>query len=532
MSNRKQNIKRILGGLPLTAEIDWYLRHHGEAVRGFSLERLEEVLDTWVSQAAASPYREEDGKRVFIFGTQRYWIDHAVLLGLALAGLGHKVTFAYLPFADWRKPVDEFDLRQHALYARKVLAGTEPLVHSVSLLDYQQMDALPPELALAVDGVSLRDVQYTQQQEDVDKKGALYKLRRKRNQQAARGALAWMQEHKPDVVILPNGSIMEFGAIYEVAQYLSLPTVTYEFGEQRERVWLSQQNPVMLQETDAMWAARKDLTFTEAQYEQIKELFAVRQGAGLFQNFYRRWQNLPAEGEDQVRAKLGLDERPIVLLATNVIGDSLTLGRQAFTDSMTEWLKRTVAYFASKPEAQFVVRIHPGELQMQAGPSVAEVVDEVLPEVPKNIHVIAPGDEVNTYDLVAIADLGMVYTTTVGMEMAMSGVPVIVVGKTHYRGKGFTLDPSSWNEYLDLLDSALADLSTVQMSKEQVDTAWHYAYRFFFDYPRPFPWHLVHLWNAVAEWPLARVLSEEGLTQYRQTFQYLTGKTLDWTQVD
>ena len=67
--------------------------------------------------------------------------------------------------------------------------------------------------------------------------------------------------------------------------------------------------------------------------------------------------------------------------------------------------------------------------------------------MPSNIHLVAAGDPINTYDLVEIADLGLVYTTTVGMEMAMSGVPAIVGGQTHYRGKGFTQDPVSWEEY-------------------------------------------------------------------------------------
>ena len=31
-----------------------------------------------------------------------------------------------------------------------------------------------------------------------------------------------------------------------------------------------------------------------------------------------------------------------------------------------------------------------------------------------------------------------------GMEMAMAGLPVIVAGKTHYAGKGFTIDSPTW----------------------------------------------------------------------------------------
>ena len=51
---------------------------------------------------------------------------------------------------------------------------------------------------------------------------------------------------------------------------------------------------------------------------------------------------------------------------------------------------------------------------------------QVLPRLPEHIRLIGPKEKVNTYDLVEVADLGLVYTTTVGMEMAMNGVPVIV----------------------------------------------------------------------------------------------------------
>jgi capsule polysaccharide export protein KpsC/LpsZ len=220
---------------------------------------------------------------------------------------------------------------------------------------------------------------------------------------------------------------------------------------------------------------------------QVQRLFAARQKASLWENFTRRWQGAPSIGGQLVRAELRLDNRPIVLLATNVIGDSLTLGRQVFSDSMTEWLKRTVQYFAACTEAQLVVRIHPGEL-ITEGPSVADVVKDALPGgLPDHVHLVPAAATVNTYDIVEIADLGLVYTTTVGLEMAMSGVPVIAVGQTHYRGKGFTLDPNSWESYFDLLDRVLSVPEKYRLSKIQVERAWEYAYRFFFEYPFPFP---------------------------------------------
>ena len=226
--------------------------------------------------------------------------------------------------------------------------------------------------------------------------------------------------------------------------------------------------------------------------------------------------------------KLSTDSRPVVLLAANVIGDSLTLGRQVFTESMTEWLGQTARFFEQRDDVQVVIRIHPGE-RYTKGPSVADVIRSTLPDLPAHIHLVEADNPVNTYDLIEIASLGLVYTTTVGMEMAMSGVPVIVAGQTHYRGKGFTQDPETLDSYFRLLEHAFSNLEEINLNRDQVEQAWNYAYRFFFEYPCPFPWHLLYMWEEQEEWPMERVLSDEGQAAYGETFRYLLGEPINWT---
>ncbi len=68
--------------------------------------------------------------------------------------------------------------------------------------------------------------------------------------------------------------------------------------------------------------------------------------------------------------------------------------------------------------------------------------------------------------------------------------------------------------------------------RDQVDQAWNYAYRFFFEYPQPFPWHLLHFWDELQEWPVGRVLDDEGQAAFWDTFRYLTGDPIDWDAVE
>ena len=157
---------------------------------------------------------------------------------------------------------------------------------------------------------------------------------------------------------------------------------------------------------------------------------------------------------------------------------------------------------------------------------MSDVVKGALAEIPENIHLIGPLEKVNTYDLMEIASLGLVYTTTTGLEMAMNGIPVIACGETHYRKRGFTLDPQSWDEYYTLIEKALENKSG--LTQTQIETAWEYAYRFFFEYPLAFPWRLMHFWKDMGVSPMARVLSDEGQKEFGRTFEYLAGEKINW----
>lgn len=529
----KETIKNLLGQIPFTAELYWLFRQRGKPLQShFSLKHLQANLPELVAQATKLREGAAPGKNIFVFATLHYWVEHAAVLGTALAAQGHKVTLGYLPYGDWQVPINKFDLRRQNLYASKVLAGLSPLVTPVSFFRSQtSYKPLPEAVQHLVKMVSVYDTQYTLQVEEVDETSEIYRLRYERNQDAARAALSYLQNNRPDVVIIPNGTIQELGMVYRIARYLKIPTVTYEFGDQRQRMWVAQNSEVMRQETDKLWEARQGIPLTEAQIERLGSLFKARQRGAIWENFVRLWQDTPSQGGEQARAALGLDDRPVVLLATNVLGDSLTLGRQVFSKSMTEWISRTVQYFSGRPDIQLVIRVHPGEV-LTHGTSMMDVVKEVLPRLPEHIHLIGPKDKINTYDLMAVADLGLVYTTTVGMEMALDGLPVIVAGQTHYRGRGFTFEPESWVAYFKMLGQMLEHPANFRLSREQVELAWQYAYRFFFEFPRPFPWHLVRMWDDYKVRPLESVLTGENAAQWAPTFRYLAGEPMDWKAIE
>jgi hypothetical protein len=316
-----------------------------------------------------------------------------------------------------------------------------------------------------------------------------------------------------------------------VAKLLKIPVVTYEFGDQRQRIWVAQNNEVMRQDTDALWRARQNTALKDDQLERLRSMLMARQHGAMWENFARQWQGTPSQGGESARKALGLDERPVVLLATNVLGDSLTLGRHLFSKTMAEWISRTVQYFAGRPDVQLIIRVHPGEV-LTHGTSMMKVVHEVFPKLPEHIRLIGPTEKVNTYDLIEVADVGLVYTTTVGLEMAMNGVPVVVAAQTHYRNRGFTLDPETWVTYYKTLGQILQNPTEHRLNRQQVEKAWMYAYRWFFEFPLPFPWHLVRMWEDYKTHPLKSVVGQDRNEEFEATFRYLAGEPIIWSSAE
>ncbi|MBP6180248.1 MAG: hypothetical protein KA480_18185, partial [Anaerolineales bacterium] len=222
-------LRNLLGDLPFTAEIDWMLRSKNRPRKDhYNLGRLEKSLPAAVEVVKPFAEKAPRGKKVLFFATLHYWIEQSAYLGLVLAGLGHDVTLLTLPYSEWHKEKDKFTQRQRVLHTHDSLAVLSPLVKHVSMLDMQSSarvshgtlravkhDDLPEKILADIKEVSLWDVQYTLMREEVDMNDAgdraLYDLRIERNTFAAKAALQFMQTEKPDVVLIPNGLILEMG---------------------------------------------------------------------------------------------------------------------------------------------------------------------------------------------------------------------------------------------------------------------------------------------------------------------------------
>jgi hypothetical protein len=190
----------------------------------------------------------------------------------------------------------------------------------------------------------------------------------------------------------------------------------------------------------------------------------------------------------QIRAELGLDERPIVSLYTNILWDAQLYYRLNVYANMLEWLFETVRFFEGRPDLQLVIRLHPGEAP-GAWPTNQPILPELerrFPRLPDNVKVVRPESKVSSYALGTMSRAALVYGARVGVELVVLGTPVIVAGEAFMRGKGFTYDPASAEEYVALL-GRVAELERPSEAERERARRWYYYY--FFRLMMPFPFY-------------------------------------------
>ncbi|MCX6071683.1 MAG: hypothetical protein NTU91_12650, partial [Chloroflexi bacterium] len=292
----RSSIKRAMGGLPLVAEAYQAMAAEGKPpAAGFALDRLQAALPAWQRnvESAGTHVQTSPSRRLLVFGALSWWIEYAAALSLVLSAAGHRVDLAYVAHRRWMQPTDDFDLRRQRAYLARLLRSLAPRIRLHDLSRVHVAD-LPPALESSLQALDRIDVQYTRQRESLDlgvrgEDQSLLELRSRRNRHAAAGILNLLKGGAYDAVVIPNGSILEFGAAYRTARHLGVRGVTYEFGEQRERMWLAQDDEVMRQDTSGVWAARGAVPLTESEHRAITDLYRARRGGQLWANFGRQW---------------------------------------------------------------------------------------------------------------------------------------------------------------------------------------------------------------------------------------------------
>lgn len=96
--------------------------------------------------------------------------------------------------------------------------------------------------------------------------------------------------------------------------------------------------------------------------------------------------------------------------------------------SQIEWLEQLAEYVENSADLQLVIRIHPRELASGVGTKESEHLTKLRSSLAKtyqHVRVVWPEDPISSYDLGELADCIAIAWTSIGMELARLGAPVI-----------------------------------------------------------------------------------------------------------
>jgi len=167
------------------------------------------------------------------------------------------------------------------------------------------------------------------------------------------------------------------------------------------------------------WEQARATPLTSIEAEAIEAyLDERRHGGGALDNF-RRERN---EDAGLIRSRLHLETgRPLVVMFCNILWDSAVLERDIGFRSMGDWVISGIRWAQTHPEVDLVVRIHPAEVKLRNHPTRERMADHIsatVPEIAANVRVIEAEDPTSSYVFMEEAAVGLVYTSTVGLELA------------------------------------------------------------------------------------------------------------------
>lgn len=289
----------------------------------------------------------------------------------------------------------------------------------------------------------------------------------------ARAAIACAR-FKPDRVIMSHGVYSSWAPALTIFQFLDIPTLVYNKGKKRNSVVMNWVKGLMDWDVSAEWEKVKDQPLSPSQHQAIQNYLEARithKGDALKYNFGE------LEERQKTLQRFNLDEsKPIMVLFTNVLWDAASAQKEIAFPNAVDWVMQTIEWFAQHPEKQLVVKIHPAEVVIGTNQPFVKEIERVFPKLPSNVRVIPPEEKVNSWSITQITSLGLVHTSTPGMELPLSGVPCLVASGVHYRGKGFTVDIESRDQYFQLLQ----DFPKINFDSEKAKTlALRYAYLLF-----------------------------------------------------
>jgi len=182
---------------------------------------------------------------------------------------------------------------------------------------------------------------------------------------------------------------------------------------------------------------------------------------------------------------LGIDAtKRNVFLFSSVFWDvGMSDSGRLFHD-VINWVLQTIEILKNQDYIHLYIKPHPAEKYDSSASlkGVADYIYDKYPVLPNNVTLILPEMKIKPYELFPYIDLGVVYNGTLGLEMLLYDVQIVITGKAPYGGLGFAHEPLTLEEYRKIL---LGEINPIIPDKGEVE-----LFAYFYFIKTQIPWTL------------------------------------------
>ena len=288
------------------------------------------------------------------------------------------------------------------------------------------------------------------------------------------------EKYKPELLISSHGIYASWGSFCEYFSIKKIPYVTWGFQYKKHCFIFSHSKSYhrdIIEENPEIW---RDYNLSADQRKELIDYILSKGGSGSHSDNIS-YYSASMDNATSIRDILIIPEgRPIFGLFPNLSWDAQVSFRPLFFKNMNEWVIETISWFITHPEKVLVIRSHPAEIRgtAETQEKVVDIVSKYFPQLPNNIYVIPPDSHITSYNVLADAQVCLVYGSKFGLEAAISRKPLIICGEAYFRDKGMSYDPSSKEEYFLLLNRAPYKTPvTDYMYEMALRYGYHYNFR-------------------------------------------------------
>jgi hypothetical protein len=296
---------------------------------------------------------------------------------------------------------------------------------------------------------------------------------------ACRALERLFDELRPDMQLLFNGRMSSTRIAFEIGRKKGVRAICEERGLVTGRVRLVEDTHCLdFASLTNLWQAWKSIPLSEEEVLEIDQHLDDRRNgkASSLRPF-----SPPISGSVEGHTR---GPKPIWVLFTSSLDESASHDQEprAF-ETQEEWINRMVTFFARHPDRELVIRVHPNagsKTSFGTNYDDQRFFLELESQIPDNVKIVPSDAEVSSYDLMAEAEVGLVWHSTTAVEMAALGKRVFRVADAWMQGLDCVEkigDKGSLEERLEDVIGSDADFAPLQSAVQARRWAYLLYYR-------------------------------------------------------